>query len=279
MPLGPRTRRDRSRRCGCVVERGRRTRSRGRERLPGRALRCGCSVCERTSHSSEEKSASVPAPSKHEPTPASSSRLVNAKLVYWANSTDRRNTSIVEVSMGRPAGWMRELTDRAPIKSPGKPSLRRDVERRFWREIVEGSSSEDAALVVGASQAAGARWFRQRGGMPTLMLDAISGRYLSFAEREEIALLEAQGAGVAHEPSARLPASDDRPSRVPEPSGRDCRFLFSPWHRHGSPADTAERLDRARPRRRPVAPSARRPGAPHPHVRGACLHYPRQHHR
>lgn len=27
--------------------------------------------------------------------------------------------------MGRPAGWMKALTGRAPMKSPGKPSLRR----------------------------------------------------------------------------------------------------------------------------------------------------------
>lgn len=98
--------------------------------------------------------------------------------------------------MGRPAGWMKELTGRAPLKSPGAPSLRRDVERLFWREIARGLSSEDAALAVGASQAAGSRWFGERGGMPTFMLDPISGRYLSFEEREEIALLKAQGVGV-----------------------------------------------------------------------------------
>src|SRR5215212_3899974 len=98
--------------------------------------------------------------------------------------------------MGRPAGWMTELTGRSPMKSPGKPSLRRDVERLFWHEIAKGLSSERAALVVGASQAAGSRWFRERGGMATFMLRALSGRYLSFREREEIALLKAQGAGV-----------------------------------------------------------------------------------
>ena len=32
-----------------------------------------------------------------------------------------------------------------------------------------GCTSEDAALAVGASQAAGSRWFRERGGMPTFM--------------------------------------------------------------------------------------------------------------
>jgi len=98
--------------------------------------------------------------------------------------------------MGRPAGWMTELTGRAPMKSPGKPSLRRDVERLFWHEIAEGLSSEEAGLAVGASQAAGSRWFRERGGMPTFMLTRLSGRYLSFEEREEISLLQAQGAGV-----------------------------------------------------------------------------------
>jgi IS30 family transposase len=103
---------------------------------------------------------------------------------------------MVEVLMGRPAGWMRELTGRAPMKSPGKPSLRRDVERLFWREIRKGLTSEEAAVVVGASQAAGSRWFRERGGMPTFLLVPVTGRYLSFEEREEIALLHVRGAGV-----------------------------------------------------------------------------------
>ncbi|WP_331738844.1 IS30 family transposase [Embleya sp. NBC_00896] len=98
---------------------------------------------------------------------------------------------------------MRELTGRAAMKSPGKPSLRRDVERLFWREIAKGLTSEDAAIAVGASQAAGSRWFRERGGMPTHMVTPLSGRYLSFEEREEIALLKAQGVGV-RETSRRL---------------------------------------------------------------------------
>jgi IS30 family transposase len=98
--------------------------------------------------------------------------------------------------MGRPAGWMKELTGRSPMKSPGAPALRRDVERLFWREIAKGLSSEEAALAVGVSQAAGSRWFRQRGGMPLFMVSPVTGRYLSFPEREEIALLKGQGLGV-----------------------------------------------------------------------------------
>ena len=91
--------------------------------------------------------------------------------------------------MGRPAGWMIELTGRGPLKSPGAPSLRRDVERRFWHEVAKGLSSADAGVAVGASQAAGSRWFRERGGMATFMLRPLSGRYLCFEEREEIAVL------------------------------------------------------------------------------------------
>jgi transposase len=98
--------------------------------------------------------------------------------------------------MGRPAGWMKALTGRSVMKSPGKPSHRREVERWFWREIAKGLSSEDAAHTVGVSSAAGVRWFRERGGMATLLRDPVSCRYLCFAEREEIALLRAEGRGV-----------------------------------------------------------------------------------
>jgi IS30 family transposase len=98
--------------------------------------------------------------------------------------------------VGRPAGWMKALTGRSPMKSPGAPSHRREVERLFWDEIARGLSSEDAAAAVGVSSAAGTRWFRQRGGMSPFGAARLTGRYLSFAEREEIALLNAQGTGV-----------------------------------------------------------------------------------
>ena len=42
----------------------------------------------------------------------------------------------------------------------------------------------------------GSRWFRHAGGMPPLSLAEPTGRYLSFHEREELALLKAQGLGV-----------------------------------------------------------------------------------
>ena len=98
--------------------------------------------------------------------------------------------------MGRPAGWMTVLTGRSPMKSPGAPSHRREVQREFWREIRGGSLAEEAALAVGVSPAVGARWFRHAGGMPPFEQPELSGRYLSFREREEIALLHAQEVGV-----------------------------------------------------------------------------------
>lgn len=98
--------------------------------------------------------------------------------------------------MGRPAGWMKELTGRSPMKSPGAPALRREVEREFWREIATGVTSELSAEAVGVSQAVGGRWFRHGGGMSPMDLGPLSGRYLSFAEREDIAIFRAQGLGV-----------------------------------------------------------------------------------
>ena len=98
--------------------------------------------------------------------------------------------------MGRPAGWMKNLTSRGAMRSPGAPSHRCEIERRFWEQIRTGITSEKAAQVVGVSQAVGTRWFRHRGGMPLFMSKPVSARYLSFVEREEIGLLRAQDVGV-----------------------------------------------------------------------------------
>lgn len=82
------------------------------------------------------------------------------------------------------------------MRSPGRPQPSRAVQREFWRVIATGVTTAQAALAVGVSVPVGMRWFRQAGGMPPLSLGAPSGRYLSFEEREEIAILRAQGAGV-----------------------------------------------------------------------------------
>jgi IS30 family transposase len=73
---------------------------------------------------------------------------------------------------------------------------RREHRQAFWKAIARGLSSWDAALDAGVSQPVGTRWFRENGGMPPTNLIPLSGRYLCFAEREEIALLHAQACGV-----------------------------------------------------------------------------------
>jgi IS30 family transposase len=83
-----------------------------------------------------------------------------------------------------------------PMRSPGRPAVSREVERRFWAKIAEGLTSEDAAVACGVSAPVGTRWFRHGGGMPSISLVPPSGRFLSFAEREEIALSRARECGV-----------------------------------------------------------------------------------
>ncbi len=86
---------------------------------------------------------------------------------------------------------------RPKLRSPGHPRFQRGVEAAFWVEIAKGLLPIEAAAAVGVSQPVGQRWFHNAGGMPPFDLKAQpSGRYLSFAEREEIALLKAQARGV-----------------------------------------------------------------------------------
>jgi len=86
---------------------------------------------------------------------------------------------------------------RGKVWSPGRPSVaRREDRQRFWRAIAAGSSTGEAGGAAGVSPAVAARWFRDSGGMPSISFAPASKRYLSFAEREEIAVLHAQQAGV-----------------------------------------------------------------------------------
>jgi hypothetical protein len=66
---------------------------------------------------------------------------------------------------------------------------------RFWRLIAQGVSTDDAAAGIGVSAPVAQWWFRHAGGMSPISLDEPAGRYLSFAERKEIALLRAVAEG------------------------------------------------------------------------------------
>src|SRR6185437_14551540 len=76
------------------------------------------------------------------------------------------------------------------------PAGHREHRVRFWEAIARGASSEKAAIEAGVLPSIGVRWFRKGGGMSPLTLAPVSGRYLSFTEREEIAVLLARGCGV-----------------------------------------------------------------------------------
>src|SRR5215212_5562310 len=110
----------------------------------------------------------------------------------------------------------RRRSDRAgrpAMRSPGRPPAgRKEHRQRFWAAIARGLSSEDAAAEAGVSAPVGVRWFREGGGMPSVALGPPSGRYLSFAEREEIALLRAERCGV-REIARRLGRSPSTISR------------------------------------------------------------------
>ena len=83
---------------------------------------------------------------------------------------------------------------RSQLRSPGRPPVANRHERAMvWEYVTAGMSSEAAAVKAGASQSVGGRWLRDAGGMPQAEFrrsaKPLSGRYLSLAEREEIALL------------------------------------------------------------------------------------------
>jgi IS30 family transposase len=86
---------------------------------------------------------------------------------------------------------------RGQIPSPGRPTVAwREDRVRFWAAIARGVRSEEAAVEIGVSPAVGTRWFRHAGGVGPNLSPIVSGRYLSFSEREDIALLRAQNVGV-----------------------------------------------------------------------------------
>jgi IS30 family transposase len=132
-----------------------------------------------------------------------------------------------------------DRSGRDALRSPGRPPVaRREDRRRFWAAIAAGRASEDAAADAGVSPAVGVRWFRQAGGMPPSHLSRsrpTSGRSLSFAEREELALLRAQGHGV-REIARRLrraPSTISRELRrdaATRGGGLDYRATAAQWH-------------------------------------------------
>jgi IS30 family transposase len=86
---------------------------------------------------------------------------------------------------------------RGQIPSPGRPTVAwREDRVRFWASIATGVLTDEASEAARVSAPVGYRWFRHAGGVNPQLSTTVSGRYLSFVEREDIALLRAQGLGV-----------------------------------------------------------------------------------
>lgn len=165
--------------------------------------------------------------------------LAKSLLAYWADSTGRCNSNELEVVVmaGRRAS---ERCTRSKLRSPGRPpAWQRDNHCRFWHAIAQGRTSEEAAADAGISTPLGPRWFRSSGGMPPTHLmpsaPALVGRYLTFREREEIAIELALGTGIRAiaRKLARSPSTISREVRrnaATRGGNLDYRAGAAQWH-------------------------------------------------
>src|SRR3954468_21144072 len=154
-------------------------------------------------------------------------------------SSGRRNTLREEVAMAI-RKQRSDRSGRGALPLPGRPSVARREDRQlFWAAIAAGCSTEDAAVGAGVSPAVGARWFRRAGGMPPSHLSpsskSLSRRYLTYAEREEIAIWRAQRHGV-REIARRLERAPSTISRelrrnaATRSGGLEYRATTAQWH-------------------------------------------------
>ena len=129
---------------------------------------------------------------------------------------------------------------RKKLRWPGRPpAWQRENLVQFWQAIASGRSSEESAMDAGASAPFGPRWFRSAGGMPpthlTRWANPPSGRYLSFPEREDIALELARGTGIRAIACklGRSPSTISREVRrnaATRCGNLDYRALAAQWH-------------------------------------------------
>jgi hypothetical protein len=140
----------------------------------------------------------------------------------------------------------------------------REVRRQFWLLVRAGVVRKQAAVAVGLDPDTGRDWFRQAGGViPAFVSQLPSGRYLSFAEREELF------AGVERGDSLRLMAQGlgRAPSTVLRELRRNMRQRYrarvgpvprggprsQPWDYRPSRAQRRAERRAARPKRAKLA--------------------------
>ena len=151
------------------------------------------------------------------------------------------------------------------LRSPGRRSSSAQCEREFWEQIAKGLLPEEARG-RGRRVAAG----RQRVGSATLaachrsILAEPSGRYLSFAEREEIAMLRRPGRGRSRDRPRARPRSRRRSrgscGATPPPAAAS--WSTGPRSRSGRREHGREATRRPRSSSTNDAAARVRPGAP-----------------
>ena len=152
---------------------------------------------------------------------------------------DRSSQHLDRGGVDGPASGMDEGVDGSLLDEVAGGAVRidgRSKPRVLASDRHGGSRPRRPTLAVGVSQAAGARWFRHRGGMP-IDLSPATGRYLSFHEREEIALSKAP--------------------QAPPPAG--VREIARRLGRHPSTVSRRTAPGRGDPRRQARLPSVGRP--------------------
>jgi len=105
-----------------------------------------------------------------------------------------------------------------------------ELHQPFWAAWQAGEFLTDAAAVAGTYRHRGLAWLRQAGGVRPRRGRNLQGRYLSFAEREEIALARAAGESM-RSIAARLGRSPSTISRELDRNGdRAGRYRASSAH-------------------------------------------------
>src|ERR687894_3333497 len=105
-----------------------------------------------------------------------------------------------------------------------------ELSQPFWAAWQAGEFMTDAAAAAGTHRHRGLAWLREAGGVRPRRGRNLQGRYLSFAEREEIALGQAAGDSV-RTIAARLERSPSTVSReISRHSGKDGSYRASTAH-------------------------------------------------
>jgi transposase, IS30 family len=121
--------------------------------------------------------------------------------------------------------------------SGGRKQAPRPVRAVFWERVRSGVSPRDAGVAMGMRKGA-ERWFALAGGVKSNGPGPVSGRYLSLAEREEIAV------GVARGESYRVIGA-----RIGRPASTISREVRRNGPRRGYRALRAQALAEERARR------------------------------